>query len=130
MKTFWKWFFGILLGLLVLAIFVGIPLAMHFWRPFGLEAFQGAPGWGMHRYGGMHGYGGMMRGSGGFGFMPFGGMWLGGLLQLGLLALVVAGIVWVVKAIRTPRAAARSCTKCGRAVQDEWKVCPHCGNKL
>jgi hypothetical protein len=131
MKTFWKWFIGIVLGLLLLAVLVGIPLAMNFWRPAGLAVFQGEQEWGI-RGPGMHGWRGMpmMHGYGGFGFMPFGGMLLGGLFQLGLLALVVVGIVWVVRSIRGSRVPARSCTKCGRAVQEDWKACPYCASKL
>jgi hypothetical protein len=140
MKKFWKWFIGIVLGLLVLAILVGIPLAMHFWGPAGfatsrLELRGDQPGWGLRGdqdYGMpmMRGFGGhgMMR-SGGFGFMPFGGIF-GGLLGLGLLVLVVVGIVWAVKATRMPRVPMRSCTSCGRAVQEDWKACPYCGKKL
>jgi hypothetical protein len=141
MKKFWKWLIGIVLGLLVLAVLVGIPLAMHFWRPAGLEVSRVGPGWGMRGEGYrgdmpmMRGFGDgyrgmpMMHGFGGFGFMPFGGIF-GGLLGLGLLALIVVGIVWAVRATRTPRVPMRSCTNCGRAVQEDWKACPYCGKKL
>jgi hypothetical protein len=130
MKKFWKWFIGIVLGLLVLAVLVGIPLAMHFWRPAGLQVFQGEQDWGMRGWD-MHGTRGMpmMRGYGGHGLMLFGGIF-GGLLQLGLLALLVVGIVWGVKAIRARQVPSRSCTKCGRAVHEDWKACPYCGSKL
>ena len=125
MKPFWKWVIGIVLGLLALAILAGIPLAMHSWRPAGLEVAWGGSGWGMRGFQRMP----MMHGFSGPGFMSFGGIFAG-LFQLGLLALLVVGIVWAVRAVKAQRLPARSCTKCGRAVQEDWKVCPHCANKL
>jgi hypothetical protein len=132
MKNFWKWFVGILLGLLVLAIVVGLPLAVHYGRTAWLDDGRVVLNWGPSDSGWMHNRGGMPMafGRGSVGLMPWGGMLLGGLLQLGLLVLMAAGIVWIVRAIRAQGIPARSCTKCGRAVQDDWKVCPHCASKL
>ena len=84
-------------------------------------------GWG---YGGW----GMM---GGWGFAPFGGIGMFGmmlfawLIPLGLLVLTVLGVVWLVRAASGGSAApAGVCPSCGRAVQADWKNCPHCGAAL
>jgi hypothetical protein len=91
------------------------------------------------------GFGYHMRGPGmmGRGLMPFGGFF-GGLLSLGFLALVVLGIIWLVRSLRTPKpvdvpaampaampaATVNPCRKCGRPIQDDWKICPYCGQKV
>ena len=83
MKLNWKWIPGIALVLIVLS---SLPLA---WREF-----MPSGGYGMMR-GYSHAYGmPMMRY--GFGMMPFGMlfMWL---IPLGILALIVLGIVWLVR---------------------------------
>ena len=154
MKKVWKWIIGIALGLILLAVLVGVGLLVrnnfHVYRaetlnPYG---FSERGPW-MMPYGGF----GHMRGPGmmGFGMMPFGGLF-GGLLSLGFLALVVLGIIWLVKSLRkpnavivsaaepvaqtaeipaaTPAAIVNPCKRCGRPLQDEWKVCPHCGKKV
>jgi hypothetical protein len=95
--------------------------------------------WGMR---GMH-----MGGFGMLGFgrmMPFGGFF-GGLVSLGFLALIVLGIIWLVRNLRKPTApvavvaaespvvpqiATHPCQKCGEAVQEDWKFCPHCGKRV
>jgi hypothetical protein len=134
MKKVWKWIIGIVLGLLVLAILVGVGFAfrsgyigacnVRAWDGLNRNAREfGMPFGGMHR---------------GFGMMPFGGL-LGGLLRLGLLALVVAGIVWLVRRLRQPVtpvvpaipvAPLATCGKCGKNVEADWKNCPYCGKKL
>jgi len=56
---------------------------------------------------------------------------------LGVLALVVLGIVWLVnnlsgsksvQAQRQPQP--RVCASCGTAAQADWKTCPYCGSSL
>lgn len=115
----------------------------------GLSLFGGWQygGWGMMGSGRM-GPGMMGR----WGFSPFGwiGMVLMWLIPLGVIFLVVAGVVWLVRAIigagATPggRAASaggatisegttlagQSCPNCGRAVQADWINCPYCGQSL
>lgn len=146
MKKVWKWILGIVIGLVVLAILVGVGFAlsgrMHAAR-VGLEIERGwyLGGPGMMPFGGHMRYPGMMRG---FGFFPFGGI-LGGLISLGFIALIVLGIIWLVRALRGPRtvvqtpasAAATSepvamtaCKNCGKPLQAEWKNCPYCGKKV
>jgi DNA-binding response OmpR family regulator len=68
---------------------------------------------------------------GGWGFSPFG--WLFGLagmfLPLGLLALLIMGVVWLVQQVTQARpSAGQNCANCGRAVQSDWQLCPHCGH--
>jgi len=89
--------------------------------------YPNMPGYGWHRDG-MMGFGPMMF------LMPIGGL-IFGLFWAGLLALLVIGIVWLVRRPRVepqPSAPAkqRSCPKCGRSVQDDWNNCPSCGKKL
>jgi uncharacterized paraquat-inducible protein A len=63
-------------------------------------------------------------------------MFIGWLFPLGLLALLIAGIAWLVQAIgrsSTPLPAAsltRACAHCGRPVQADWRNCPYCGTPL
>jgi hypothetical protein len=135
MKKNWKWIIGILLGLVVLAVLVGVGFAfrvggeMHGLR--GLGGQEGR-GYGMMPFGGMHR---------GFGMMGFGGIF-GGLAQLGVLTLIVLGIIWLVRKLRkpvilaapvapvAPAAPTAVCGRCGEPVENGWKVCPHCGKKL
>ncbi len=76
---------------------------------------------------------------------PFGwvGMVSGGLIQLGVLVLVIVGIVWLVKSLTSsnrsappvippaaPAPPAASCPNCSKPTQSEWVACPYCGTKL
>jgi len=143
MNKIWKWIIGIVLGLVILAVLVGVGFMLrgnfHVYRgeaqfPRGFS--QRGPE--MMPYGGFNSH---MRGPEmmGYGMMPFGGFF-GGLFSLGFLALVVLGIIWLVKRLRTPRPAevpaampaaiVNPCKKCGRHIQDEWKICPYCGKKV
>ena len=76
---------------------------------------------------------------GGWGFTPFG--WLGmifmWIVPLGFLALLVVGIVWLVRAVSdSPHAglpappATGTCPGCGRPTQAGWQLCPYCGQSL
>ena len=154
MKPVWKWIIGIVVVLIVVAALVGgaflvrgallsghvvsafrVPVPNskpapqynappRFGMPGNGRPYYGMPGFGWHRHG-MMGFGPMM---------PFGGL-IFGLFCLGLLALLVIGIVWLV---RRPRAAMQpaaapvmnACPKCGRPVQADWNNCPNCGKKL
>ena len=84
-------------------------------------------GW---RYGnwGMMGPGMM----GGLGYGSFG--WIGmifmWLVPISLTALLVLGIVWLMRAIGSggnPASPRQFCPSCGRAVQADWHTCPYCG---
>jgi hypothetical protein len=84
-------------------------------------------GW---RYGGWGMMGpGMMFG--GWGFSPFGwiGMMFMWLIPVGFLALVVVGVVWLVRNVNSA-APGHSCPSCGQSVQSDWRNCPHCGTSL
>jgi hypothetical protein len=151
MKTGWKWVIGIVLGLVILAVLVGVGFMvwnnMHVYR--GVAEFnQGFSQRGpeMMPYGG---FGYEMHGPGMMGYRvnPFGGFF-SGLLMLGFLVLVILGIIWLVGRLRSPKpvetAAALSastsesmpaatlnpCKKCGRPLQADWSVCPYCGKKV
>jgi hypothetical protein len=104
MKTVWKWVLGIAVVLVVLSL-----LAM----PFMMSRFYGVGGgygmmsgprsaWRMLMHGGFGGYGGyggwMPMMGGGYGMMGSGTL-LSGLIQLGVLALIVLAIIWMVRAI-------------------------------
>lgn len=105
-----------ILGILVLAAFLfgfgyqvyGIVSGAHWGGMYPIMM----GGWGMHR-GGLYG-----------GF-PF----LGGILGLGVLALVVGGLVALLGR-RTPNLPARVCAHCGQALEPGWIACPHCGEKV
>jgi hypothetical protein len=151
MKKVWKWVIGVILGLVVIAVLIGVGFVvwnnMHFFRG-AAEVNRGFSQRGpeMMPYGG---YGWHMRGPDMMGFRaaPFAGFF-GGLLTLGFLVLVVLGIVWLVVRLRSPKpveatpsvptivsepipaAALNPCKKCGRPLQTDWIVCPHCGKKV
>jgi hypothetical protein len=172
MRKVWKWVIGIVVVLVVVAALVGgaFLLRSHFMNagiaarsvrpvpqlpgnqqagPFG-DNQRGQPGWpgGMMPYGndgwnrrGMRGFG--MQGFGRM--MPFGALFAC-LFGLGLLALLVLGIIWLVNrnkrpmvpvavapvepaASAVPLVATHTCSKCGEQVQDNWKHCPNCGKR-
>ncbi len=84
---------------------------------------------------------GMMGGYGGYGpsgmMGGYGGGLFGWLLMLlfplGFLALLVVGVVWLVRAVSIPQPGTpvgKVCPECHSAVQAGWKACPHCGATL
>jgi hypothetical protein len=179
MKKVWKWVIGVVVVLVVIAALVGGAFLMrsHFVNAVALartgiqvpgngklpfnQVHPGIRGRGMMPFGNDDWGGGrIMRGPGMMGFgrrMPFGGFF-GGLLCLGFLALVVLGVIWLVRRLRKPApvvvapvapaavvspvaapvaevapvaplAVVHPCGKCGEPVQDGWKHCPNCGKK-
>jgi hypothetical protein len=143
MKKGWKWVIGIVLGLVILAVLLGVGLMVRGnFHADRVEAWDrrgyDLRGPGMMPYGG---YGYHMRGPGmmGYGVMPWGGI-IGGLFSIGFLALLVLGIVWLIRGLSKPApvaapvelsaATVNSCKKCGNPLQAEWKVCPHCGRRV
>jgi hypothetical protein len=164
MKTVWKWVIGIVVVLVIIAVLVGgaFLLRNHLMNVVGVARLNRpglqVPGTGTlpptnngngtRRFPGMmpFGYGGWGgRGMMGYGrMMPFGGLF-GGLISLGVLALIVLAIIWLVMNLRKPSSPAMAvaavnpvvpavathpCPKCGESVQEDWKFCPHCGEKL
>ncbi len=80
---------------------------------------------------------GFMMPFGGFMMLPFFGLFC--LVSLGVLGLAIYGIVALVNRPKaekvTPPAEVvevhtQPCVKCGKPVQDDWSVCPHCGQKV
>ena len=146
MTKVWKWIIGVVLGLVILAVLVGVGFMLrsnyHVNRLEALDShgfFERGPGMmSSGRFEHMRSPGMM-----GNGMLPFGGFF-GGLLSLAFLALVVLGIIWLVRSLRTqkpvivpavipaemPAAIVNPCKKCGNPLQDAWKVCPHCGRKV
>jgi hypothetical protein len=146
MNKLWKWIIGILSVLVVVAVLVGVGFMVrsnfHGYR----ANVQASPGFSQrgpeilpyHGFEYMRGPG-MMR----WGMMPFGGFF-GGLFSLGFLVLVVLGIIWLARQVGTqrpvevpatmpatiPAAIVNPCKKCGKPIQDDWIVCPHCGKKV
>jgi hypothetical protein len=119
-------------GLVVLALLGGLLLGRH----LGL-GYAGYPGgWGGRIGGHMIGPGIRMGGFGPLGWMfPL----LGMLVALALLALLVAGVVWIVQNLSRPAAvaagpqvspAAGRCPQCERPTLSDWRLCPYCGAKL
>jgi hypothetical protein len=83
----------------------------------------------MNRFNG--GFGGMSLGHSFFG----GGLMLLGLLfPLGFAVLMILGIIVLFRTVRKPAVnstvGSAVCTKCGAAVQNDWKHCPQCGNPI
>jgi hypothetical protein len=97
----------------------------------------GIPGGMMGRWGGYAFPGGMIggRGWGVGGLLAMGLMWL---IPLGFLALLVLGIVGLVRTVSSPvvhstpvqPAPVQSCPDCHKQTQADWQNCPYCGKSL
>lgn len=106
-------------ALVVLAVLVGGLLL--------LGLFWGLGGMGLGMMGPMMGAGMM----GGFGIF----WWLlACLIPLGLIALLVGGIIWLLVsasgAQRTGQPPEQRCPNCGQPIQPDWQACPYCGTPL
>jgi len=121
MKGLWKWV-ALFAAVFVLALLAAIPL------------FFGGFGYGMMpmMYGGYNGF----HLFSGFGF-PGGwimimmlGMFL---IPLAFIGVLVVGGVALVKGVSKPQApnqvTVRTCTYCGKVLQEDWANCPYCGEK-
>lgn len=111
---------------------LGLALVLNLFAPLLWQQFGGSgyAGWGMMRGGngpGMLGYYHPLWGR---------GMFIGWLFPLSLLALLVAGIVWLVQSIGHSRPVpmttppALACPNCGQPAQANWHNCPYCGTSL
>ena len=116
------------LGLMLLPLFFGWsggwwpmgPGMMGGQRQGGWCPFCGSggryPGWG---FGGVFGW-----------IFMLGAM----LFPLGVLALLILGVVWLVRGSSRPRGSApeapRGCPECGKPVAGDWHHCPECGHGL
>lgn len=159
MQTFWKWILGILIALVVIAALVGFGFWVYSrWtgNVWMAAPWRGAPqvppkdwddfrDWGRRMPMFPYHMPYMMAPNNRLGWIFPVGLILGGLFQLGLLALIVIGVVALVRAVFPPRPAAGAaapppspaiaeplpaCPKCGYAIQPGWKHCPNCGSAL
>ena len=145
MKKVWKWLIGIVIGLVVLAVLIGVGF-MVFSHTHAVRIENGnARGWSqqdpgmMPNYYGFNGHMGGPRMMDRGGIMPFGGF-IAGLICLGILALVVIGIIMLVRYLRktstvpvpasVPAVSMTTCKKCGKPIQSDWQNCPYCGKKV
>jgi hypothetical protein len=107
--------------LVVLVVLLSGLLFLGFFGSFGSIIGHGMMGPGMMGPGRMGGFGG-------FGWL------LTCFVPLGLLALLIGGIVWLVTAITNTQGSSRQpqvrCSNCKRPVQADWQVCPYCGTPL
>ena len=150
-----KWIFGIVIGLLIVAVIGGVVfLAVSRWGSFhGMMDVRSLRSWDdtrevprfnmpMHPGGWMN-----SRWFGGFSLLR---MLFGGLFWIGLITLSVIGVVSLLQrrkvtqqqpaiaAAPTVQAPAselnpvqpRTCANCAHVVQDDWSHCPYCGNTL
>lgn len=136
MKKLWPWLVGI--GILVILVVV-------LWFGLGLLRYSHSPatmmGDRIRTYGDYDRYWSYRDrvSSSSWAFPMFGilGMVLMVGLPLGILALIVMGIIMLVRAGKKsdsetmPAAPVQPvCPACGQEVQQDWKVCPHCGEGL
>ena len=167
MKTTTKWILGIVISLVILAALMAIGFlvisrwsgatwiidgrASQLWdggraMPWRAMPWRGIPGREMPMHPNWrsptHWFGG---------FFPL-RMLAGGLIWLGILALIVLGVLTLVRGLRRPQQAAifsvpatsptsasapvsaqapsNACPNCQRPVQGGWNHCPYCGSAL
>ena len=117
MKPVWKWILGILSVIVIATLLFGIG-----YLGFGHRV--------AYMHSGFDGHAPMMRG---YGYSPFGGLFMGfgmllaALIPLGILFGVIYGAVRL--AIRDSRPK-QPCANCGKPVRAGWVACPHCGKKI
>lgn len=134
MKKLWPWLLGIgLFVILGIVLLVGAGFVRYAHSPVTmmgdrLRSFNDYDGYWMHRD--------ALPGTS-LAF-PVVGI-LGGLLMfavpVGVVALIVIGIVMLVRAAQRPAqgppvVSVPVCPNCGKSVQSDWKICPHCGESL
>ncbi len=151
MNGFWKWFL-VVVGVIILIGLIATPFVMHSVSRFGAypmmqqQYFQDGPSfrgdfdgnpYQREGYYGMPMHHGYIKPFGGFMMIPFFGLFC--LVSIGILGLAVYGIVALLNRSgsvkTTPMGGVvenpvQPCVKCGKPVQDDWSVCPHCGQKV
>lgn len=134
MKKIWIWVIGITAVLLIgFTILFATGLLFNQRMPMSWygsgeqqewqEDYWRGPGMGMHTG---------FRGLPGFGMF---GWLLMLVFPVGFLALVVLGIVLLVRALQQPsgdqpKLTRHQCENCGKEVEGHWKLCPYCGEPL
>lgn len=135
MKKIWWWVIGIAVFLLIGTLVLG---------GFGILRFAHSPmfavGDRIRTFDRFDGYwsprGGTHMGvTWGLPFMGILGSLLMFALPVGIIALIVAGVVLLVKSSTKPKTSVNPpeplvCPQCGEEVLSDWKVCPHCGQPL
>ncbi len=104
MKNIWKWILGILAAVLVIGL-IAMPFIAHSFFPYNGYGMMGRGfgyNWGRMPMHGGYGYGSWPM-MGGYGMMG-GGFFFSGLIQFGLLVLIVLGIIWLVRALQRQNA--------------------------
>lgn len=151
MNGFWKWFL-VVVGVIVLIGLIATPFLMHSVSRFGAypmmqqqyfldnPSFRGDFDGNPYQRGGYYGmpmHRGFITPFGGIMMIPFFGLFC--LVSLGILGLAVYGIVALLNrsgSVKTTPIGdvvenpVQPCVKCGKPVQDDWSVCPHCGQKV
>ena len=128
MKLNWKWIVGVVLAL---ALLFALPSLFQAFFGYGYGGMTLAPG----ASAGAGGYRSWNHPMMGYGYTPFGGLFMGlGMLlvwaiPLGLLFLVIFGAVRLATKSGKPDTT-QSCGNCGKAVQPDWNTCPYCGTAL
>ena len=84
---------------------------------------------------GLGGMGPGMMGPGMMGGFNVFGWLLPCLIPVGLLALLVGGLAWLLTTVnasgqRSDPSTRANCPNCSRSVQSDWHVCPYCGASL
>jgi len=115
-------------------IAIGILLFLVLLLGLSLFSFWGWGG-GMMGPGMMGGWG--MTGSWGWGWPGF---FLMLAFPLGFLVLLILGVVWLIRLTGGAQAgppapppaapSGKTCPSCGKAVQEDWQLCPYCGESL
>ena len=133
MKKLWPWVIGIFVFLLMIAAIAAVMRLFSFGPSSMAIGREANPilrdGIWYHHGRGMHW--GFQR----LPFLGFFGMIFALLLPLGAAALLVLGIILIVRKITTPNkksneAVVSLCHQCGKPVEDDWVLCPYCGEKL
>lgn len=127
MRKLWPWISGLIVIVLVgTVILFGFALLRTrqmpmFWREYGERQWRD---FGMPHHG--------LRG---LPVMGIFGLLLMLIVPLGVLGLLVAGTILLVRAIQKPDQVANRhqldhCPNCGKSVKSDWQVCPYCGQSL
>ncbi|HHH41696.1 MAG TPA: zinc ribbon domain-containing protein [Chloroflexi bacterium] len=108
---------------LLLVLLLGLSL-FSFWSWGGMMGPGMMGGWGM-------------TGSWGWGWPGF---FLMMVFPLGFLVLLILGVVWLIRLAGGIQAGppapppasppGKTCPSCGRTVQEDWQLCPYCGESL